>query len=337
MTGINLIAMATGWSHTTTENTNFARLCRLLIDGGTRVLRDVFDSFHPPGSLQGDLLSAPVHSTLKGLKKKRVLNVSQWKKLYPVAGTSVSSVSFDITLLFSLLRNICGLKPPATGWNNPPPHSDESKEADLIRIKFYRNELYGHINETAISDSSFRKYWSDISDVLVRLGGAQYGIQIDSLEKTSMDAEEEEYYSNCLKEWEEYEQSLKERFNEVDAGLREISKKVDETKGIITEKIEEGNEKVGGRIQELSNQMDATQGSITEISEQQQNLVEVVKKIDERQEVMGKRNLEMEASKLIEGIVLYLLNQLSCMYPDMHIEQSFVKLLKVYSQVCVLS
>lgn len=316
LTGINnWIAMATGWSHTTTENTNFARLCRLLIDGGTSVLRDVFDSFHTPSSLQMILLSTPVHATLKGLKTKRVLNVSQWNKLYPISSTSVNSVSFDITLLFLLLRNICSLKPPATGWDKPPLPSDKSKEADFIRIKFYRNELYGHICETAIPDSSFKKYWSDITDVLLRLGGPQYKLQIDKLEKTSMDAEDKKYYSSCLKEWEEYEQSLKEMMKEtnekVDARLQELSNKMYETHG-ITEKIDETSEKVDARLQELSNKMDKTQGNITEkIDEQQQHLVEIVKKIGKSQEkvmAQGERIPEMEASKLIEGTASYLLN-----------------------------
>jgi hypothetical protein len=40
--------MATGWSSSAKDKSNFARLCRLLIDGGTRVLKDVFDSIHPP-------------------------------------------------------------------------------------------------------------------------------------------------------------------------------------------------------------------------------------------------------------------------------------------------
>jgi hypothetical protein len=48
LTEINLVTMATGWSSPTKDKSNFARLCRLLIEGGTRVLKYVFDSIHPP-------------------------------------------------------------------------------------------------------------------------------------------------------------------------------------------------------------------------------------------------------------------------------------------------
>ena len=37
------------------EKTNGAKLSRLLIDGGTMVLRKIFDRYHPPANLQANL------------------------------------------------------------------------------------------------------------------------------------------------------------------------------------------------------------------------------------------------------------------------------------------
>ena len=51
------------------EKTNGAKLCRLLIDGGTAVLRKWFDTFHPSGKLAAGLSSH--HTTLHTLFKKR--------------------------------------------------------------------------------------------------------------------------------------------------------------------------------------------------------------------------------------------------------------------------
>jgi hypothetical protein len=201
--------MATGWSSSTKDKSNFARLCRLLIDGGTQVLKDVFDSIHPPSTLHSVLHSPAVHTTLLGLRAKRILTIHQWTKLYPSISASVTSSSFDITLLFLLMRNICGLTAPATGWDKPPAASDMSKEADLARIKFYRNELYGHITETAISDSDFEKSWSEISDVLLRLGGTSCKPDIERLKVETMDLELERFFIKTIEEWEETEKSLK--------------------------------------------------------------------------------------------------------------------------------
>lgn len=58
------------------DKTNGAKLSRLLIDGGTTVLRNVFDRYHPPANLAADL-NANL-STLKKLLKKKVLRTAQW-------------------------------------------------------------------------------------------------------------------------------------------------------------------------------------------------------------------------------------------------------------------
>ncbi|XP_031551975.1 uncharacterized protein LOC116289226 isoform X2 [Actinia tenebrosa] len=216
--------MASSWASPKMENLNFARLCKLLIDGGRRALRDVFDSIHSPRSLYSTLLSTKVHSTLKGLRAKRILNKRQWDRLYPASpSTPVTSADFDITLLLVLLRNICGLTPPPTGWDKLPVATDLSREADLARVKYYRNELYGHITETAVSDSDFEKYWSEISDVLVRLGGPHYKPEIERMKIDTTDPEEEKNFIGALEEWEEMEQRLIRKMEEILKKVKGIS------------------------------------------------------------------------------------------------------------------
>ena len=128
----------------TKETTNYSRLCRLLVDICSQALRDIFDGIHPPGNLHTVLASHHIHSTLQAhfKGKRKVLNPTQWCKLYPAIASSVSSATFDLTLLMVLLRNICGLRPPATGWGNLPSEADKSLEADIVRIKHFRNVVY---------------------------------------------------------------------------------------------------------------------------------------------------------------------------------------------------
>ena len=80
------------------ERTNGAKLSRLLIDGGTTVLRNEFDKHHPPANLAADLNAS--HSILIDLLSQRVLNDDQWYKLFPRRGTLPDANTFDITLLF---------------------------------------------------------------------------------------------------------------------------------------------------------------------------------------------------------------------------------------------
>ena len=221
--------MATGAApsfHSTKETTNYARLCRLLVDVSAHILRDTFDKRRPTGDLNAVLSSPPVHAVLQSLRKKRILSPFQWVKLYPAIKSAVSSKNFDITLLMVLLRNICGLVRPATGWDTLPPATDTTLEADIVRIKCYRNTVYGHASEASVDDPSFNQYWQDIQGALVRLGGANYQSAIDDLKNESMDPEIEEHYKELLKQCIMDEVSIKERLDEIGKSLDELKEAV---------------------------------------------------------------------------------------------------------------
>lgn len=196
-------------SSSNNEKSNHTRLCRLLVDIGRQVLQDVFDRIHPPATLAAVLTSTPVQKVLKKLKAKGCLYQSQRKKLFPTSG-AVTSADFDITLLFLLLRNICHLKPPATGWNGPPAASDLSKQADIVRIKLCRNDLYAHIVDTNISDALFESLWNDVKTALVRLGGSRYEEPIQHLLYENLDPDSERCFNVLLKSWEEGEEKILE-------------------------------------------------------------------------------------------------------------------------------
>lgn len=206
----------------TRETTNYARMCRLLVDAGRHVLSDVFDRIRPIGKLDVFLSNSAVHSTLASLKRRGALNPSQWAKLYPAIRSSASSTNFDITLLTLLLRNTCNLVPPSTGWNAFPPAADTSIVADIIRIKCYRNEVYGHAEKASFNDAVFIQYWQDIKEALVRLGGNHYETAIDELLNESMDPDVEEYYQELLKQWVTAELIIKESLDKVHKKLDQL-------------------------------------------------------------------------------------------------------------------
>ena len=149
------------------EKTNGFKLFRLIVDGGTTVLRNVFDRFYPPANLSAGLNANYV--TLINLLERRMLHKSQWERLFPPDGAPPDSKTFGITLLFLLLTKICGLSPPLSRWNTLPPLSDTSLEANIVRIKQYRNELV-HSVSTGFQPAEFDVKWQEISTVLVALG-----------------------------------------------------------------------------------------------------------------------------------------------------------------------
>ena len=202
----------------TKETTNYARLCHLLVDVGTQALRDTFDRVYPPADLHEVLTHPPVHPALQSLRKKRILNPTQWRKLYPTISSSLSSANFDFTLLVLLLKSICGLSPPTSGWESPPPAEDTSKEANIARLQFYRNAVYSHGNQVLVDDQTFNSYWVEISNVLVGLGGekSNYGAIIDQLKTEDMDLDIEEHYQELLKEWKKEDDSIKDKVTKME-------------------------------------------------------------------------------------------------------------------------
>ena len=215
----------------TKETTNYARLCRLLVDVGCHVLRERFDQIHSPAGLCALLSDPAVHAKLDSLHKKRVLNLSQWGKLYPAIGSSVTSVKFDITLLMVLLRSICSLTPPATGWDDLPPATDLTLEADIARVKFYRNTIYAHASHASVDDVTFNTCWNDVTDTIVRLGGLPYRAAVDRLRYDVMDHDVEDHYKELLKQWKLDEDIIKIKLEEIDEKLEELKASVDNLEG----------------------------------------------------------------------------------------------------------
>jgi len=203
------------------EKTNGAKLSRLLIDGGTTVLRNVFDGFHPPANLAANLNAN--RRLLNNLVKKKVLHQPQWDLLFPPSGATPDSNTFDITLLFLLLINICGLSPPPSGWHKPPPSSDTSREANLARIKLYRNKLYGHVTSTGVKTAEFNIKWQEISAVLVALG-------LNAAEVARLKAAPcgEDYISTVI-EWVKSDEELASQLVEVLKRQEEDHKTLEET------------------------------------------------------------------------------------------------------------
>ena len=206
--------------------TNFNRICQLLLDKGGEALRRALHVKLPA------TLATALNSHRRTLLKIRysVINDPQWDLLYPATGTP-DSKKFDITLLTILLRNICRLPSPATGWNAVPPASDTSISADILRIKIFRNEVYGHTTSAQYDDATFKKLWQEISQPLVKLGISQQ--EIDELKVAPVSPEEKSYIEK-LKEWKELEDTLLEKMKDIERQMDDMRAEVQKLKDTVS-------------------------------------------------------------------------------------------------------
>lgn len=214
------VADAEDTLHSTKEKANFQRLTRLLMCGGIKLLREKFDSCHSPADLPPKLADPVIRAKLGNAK----LSSPEWKILYPSPGIYGKSADFDITLTFRLLRTICGLTAPSTGWNSLPANTNRSIEADLVRIKFFRNSVYGHNLKMEITDSDFLKLWTEIREALLRIAGSLSTAKKDEWNKRIEDllhdplTPEAQRYTEDLKVW--YEKDLEVKHSVIQLGDR---------------------------------------------------------------------------------------------------------------------
>ena len=215
---------------TTDEKANFQRLTRLLMRGGLALLREVFDAIHPPVNLPAVLGNPVIKTQLQSLKKIRVLNQTEWDYLYNSSGPGMhgKSADFDISLLCKLLRAICSLTPPITGWDNLPNSTDHSLGADLVRIRIYRNTIYGHNHSMEITKADFEKLWKEISEALLRIASSISSAKRDEWKK-SIDKFFHEpltpYEKECvdeLQEWYLMDMDTKNKLEKLDTMMEQL-------------------------------------------------------------------------------------------------------------------
>ena len=202
------------------EKTNGTRLARLLIDGGTHVLREYLHSLYPPETLPTVLNNNKIR--LQALKTRGKIFDGQWEILFPSSGEPPDTSTFDITLLHFLLREICFLTEPFTGWHNIPTENDITPEAHIVRIKCFRNELC-HSISTGIPDDVFEDKWAKISRSLVALGLDQSEIDLLKNEPVDHDTKRrvEEEVMKC--DWEPRVSNAEKKIEQLEGQLSSLN------------------------------------------------------------------------------------------------------------------
>ena len=188
---------------TSEEKTNGTRLARLLVDGGTHVLRKFLDSVYPEPTLLANELKKN-RTKFQTLKSKGVIFKEQWEMLFPTSGLP-DSKEFDITLLHLLIRELCCLKAPRTGWHKMPADDDQSLEANIARIKCFRNELC-HSVSTGIPNEEFEDKWNTITSSLEAIKIGVYRKKIQALKNDSIDHKTHKRVEEEVEKWQQFQE-----------------------------------------------------------------------------------------------------------------------------------
>ena len=115
-------------------------------------------------------------SFLQRLKNRKIIRSDQHELLLPTTCNTVDSEEFDITLLMTLLTNLCGFTYPGANFNPGP--TDTSVFADLFRIKQNRDKVK-HRPSLSVSDHDFNHLFTMLTKPMLALGLPQ--VEIDQI------------------------------------------------------------------------------------------------------------------------------------------------------------
>ena len=177
------------------------------------------------------------------------------------------------SLCYFSLTHICGLSPPLSGWYTKPPPSDTSVEANLARIKFFRNQLYGHVTTTGIDTPTFSALWLKISAVLLALG-LPHG-EIDRLKAERCG---EEDFIDVLFEWADSEEDIKSQLKVIHQSQSKLLQTIDEAHLTQLEyhKILQDSKRKLGEVREVQTEARQTVDEVRQSQSKTQQTVDEV-------------------------------------------------------------
>lgn len=102
------------------------------------------------------------------LTGKRKLGPNQHKMCFFPPPILPDYNKFDVTLLYTLIRNLCPSVKPTQGWGVEPKAKDTKIGDDIERLRLFRNS-YAHGTSAEISDTEFDDIWKNVKSIIQRV------------------------------------------------------------------------------------------------------------------------------------------------------------------------
>lgn len=157
------------FSPTSNDQRNFECVTVASVDFIKLPLKDILESLIQPVDLFKGINSCP--ALLSGKYKLR----QDQLKLCFIQPKAIPDYSkFDVTLLYTLIRNLCPSLKPTKGWGKDPDDADIQIGDDIERLRLFRNNYHAHADSAAISDANFKDIWKNLKSVVHRIQKYMY-------------------------------------------------------------------------------------------------------------------------------------------------------------------
>lgn len=110
---------------------------------------------------------------------------------------------FDVSLLYTLIRNLCPSLKPTEEWGKEPNPANTQLGDDIERLRWFRNEQFAHAYSAEISDREFEMHWSNLHTVINRIQSnknvkTDFLQRLNSIMEHKLNCEDFEKYKDLL-------------------------------------------------------------------------------------------------------------------------------------------
>ncbi|XP_062616794.1 titin-like [Saccostrea cucullata] len=146
------------------DQLNFTRMGIASVDEIKVVLADILRCEIKPQDLPKSISSC---SELTSGRHK--LRPDQQKLCCPSPPGVPDYNKFDVSLLYTLIRNLCPQFKPTQGWGKTPSTKDLQVGDDIERLRVFRNEMFAHLESSCVEDIVFTSQWQNLEQIFQRM------------------------------------------------------------------------------------------------------------------------------------------------------------------------
>lgn len=149
------------------DQQNFIWISIACVDFIKLPLKDILFNKIKPADLYQRINSSPKN-------RRDYLRKEQENKCFIPPPDQPDYNDFDVTLLYTLIRNLCSASlnlpslNPTRGWGKDPDSTHTRIGDDIERLRLMRNK-FAHANSAGIPDAEFQALWNDLKSVIQRI------------------------------------------------------------------------------------------------------------------------------------------------------------------------
>ncbi|XP_061170573.1 uncharacterized protein LOC133179912 [Saccostrea echinata] len=183
------------------DQLNFTRMGIASVDEIKVVLADILRCEIKPQDLPKSITSCSELTT-----GRHKLRPEQQRLCCPSPPAVPDYNKFDVSLLYTLIRNLCPQLKPTQDWGKPPSITEFQIGDDIERLRVFRNEMFAHLDSSCVEDVVFTSKWQDLEQIFQRMQtflkskgiSVDYGKKLATIEKSDFGFEDMEKYKIIL-------------------------------------------------------------------------------------------------------------------------------------------